>query len=156
MGAAVSHHPSGAGMICLDTNILLRAFLDDDPVQSAAARNLLSSLTRERPGFITFVTLTEMYWVMGMRQQIPKSRCLAVLRRLASIPELEFEDGEGFVQALALAEEGADFPDALIHVTAQQFTAAETVTFDRKAARRLGWRLLDADGSADEGSTARK
>lgn len=144
----MSNEISDTGFVCLDTNILLRAFLDDDPGQSATARDLLNSLTRNRPGFITFVTLVEMYWVMGMKQQIPKSRCLAVLRKLASIPELEFEDGEGFVQALALADEGADFPDALIHVTAQQFMATETVTFDRKAARRLGWRLLEPEEAA--------
>lgn len=139
--------PVLSGFVCLDANVLLRALLDDDPVQSAIARRFLGSLTRERPGFITFITLTEMYWVMGAGKGIPKSKCLAVLRRLASIPVLEFEDGEGFVQALELAEAGADFADALIHVTAQQFMATGTATFDRKAAKQLGWRLLDPDGA---------
>lgn len=143
--------PSSApSFICLDTNILLRAFFDDDPVQSALARDLLSSLSPERPGFITFITLTEMYWVMGSAHRIPKSTCLEVMRRLASISVLEFEDGEGFVQAITLAEEGADFADALIHVTAQQLMADEVVTFDRKAASRLGWRLLGAESGSDE------
>lgn len=139
MGAEVTE---SVELICLDTNVLLRAFLDDDHEQSTRAREFLSGLSRERPGFITFVTLTEMYWVMGAVHQLPKSRCLDVLRQLASIPEFEFEDGEGFVQAIALAEEGADFPDALIHVSAQHFLAVGTATFDRRAARVLGWRLL--------------
>ncbi len=131
------------GLICLDTNILLRVFLNDDPAQSSIARQFLSSLKRERPGFITFVTLAEIYWVLSARKGVTKAMCLETLRRLASTPVFEFEDGEGFVQALSLAEAGADFSDALIHVTAQQFIATETITFDRKAARQLGWRLLE-------------
>lgn len=149
LGAAVSPL-STPSLVYLDTNVLLRAFFDDDPIQSALARDLLSSLSPERLGFITFVTLTEMYWVMGSAHRIPKSKCLEVMRRLASIPVLEFEDGEGFVQAITLAEEGADFADALIHVTAQQFLADEVVTFDRKAAARFGWRLLGTESGADE------
>lgn len=130
------------GQVCIDTNVLLRAFFDDDPEQSALARDFLSSLDPERRGFITFVTLTEMYWVMSSAYRVPKNECLDVLNRLVATPAFEFEDGEGLVQAIALAENGADFPDALIHVTAQQFMTEGTVTFDRKASERLGWRLL--------------
>ncbi|MFT4259874.1 hypothetical protein [Microbacterium sp.] len=48
------------------------------------------------------------------------------------------------MRALAFAEEGADFADALINSTMEQFGAAETVTFDKSASERLGWRLLGA------------
>ncbi|WP_210413924.1 hypothetical protein [Protaetiibacter larvae] len=46
------------------------------------------------------------------------------------------------MRALALAEEGADFADALIAASGELFGVRETVTFDRAAARRLGWTSL--------------
>lgn len=137
--------PGIAGLVCLDTNVLLRAVLLDDPVQSPIAAEALRGLTRQNPGFITFVTLAEMYWVMTSSMGLSKDVCLTAIQRLVETETIEFDDGEGVVQALALAYEGADFPDALIHVTAQQFMSDGTVTFDRRAARRLGWRLLEAE-----------
>ncbi len=49
---------------------------------------------------------------------------------------------EGLVRALDLAEGGADFGDALVQGAVELFGVRETVTFDRAAARELGWRLL--------------
>ena len=49
------------------------------------------------------------------------------------------------MRALTLAEEGADFADALIQGNMELIGADETVTFDRDAAARLGWRLLADD-----------
>lgn len=51
-------------------------------------------------------------------------------------------DTNVLVRALLLAEEGADFPDALIHTSFEQSQCGEAVTFDRRAASRFGWRLL--------------
>ncbi|MFT4287446.1 hypothetical protein [Nocardioides sp.] len=58
------------------------------------------------------------------------------------MPQLEFDDGETVVEAIGLAHDGADFGEALIHGTSQLYGVSETVTFDRDAARRLGWRDL--------------
>ncbi len=38
-------------MIGLDTNVLVRYFAQDDPVQSRKASALIESLTAERPGY---------------------------------------------------------------------------------------------------------
>lgn len=130
------------GMVGLDTNVILRVMLDDDPVQSALARQVFLELSPGRPGFITSVTLAEVYWNLSRRQGLTRADCLAVVRRLVETEVLEFDDGEGVVRALELAEAGADFPDALIRGTYEQFSVAEAVTFDRKASGHLGWRLL--------------
>lgn len=89
------------------------------------------------------MTLAELYWALARQERFSKSDCLRVIRGLLASDNLEFDDGEGVVLALHLAEEGADFADALIHQTAEQFGASTTVTFDRKAAETLGWKLLD-------------
>lgn len=133
-----------AGLIGIDTNVILRAALGDDPVQSPIARTMLDSLTVDRPGFVTGATLVELYWVLNRQNRYPKEAALTLIRRLIESETLEFDDGEGVAEALYLAEEGADFADALINVTMRQFGTTETVTFDRRAADRLGWRLLDA------------
>ncbi|MFV0408085.1 MAG: PIN domain-containing protein [Propioniciclava sp.] len=92
---------------------------------------------------ISQVTLVEVYWVLSHSVRMPRMQYLAVLRSLVSTQVLEFDDGESVVRALALAEEGADFADTLIEGTMGLFGATETVTFDRNAAKNLGWRLLD-------------
>lgn len=128
----------------VDTNVLLRYLMKDDPAQYAVAGEFLESLTPESPGFITQVTLVEIYWVLSRAKRMPRETCLAVIRALVENEALEFDDAESVVRALTLAEEGADFADALIEGTMELFGAAETVTFDRSVANRLGWRLLTA------------
>lgn len=129
-------------MIGVDTNVLVRYVVRDDEAQFAAAAELLESLNRQQPGFITQVVLVELYWVLSRGYRYPTATCLDLIGALISTDSLEFEDGEGVVRALTLAEEGADFSDALIHGSMELFGVTETVTFDRRAAHHLGWRLL--------------
>lgn len=128
----------------IDTNVLLRVLLQDDPVQGPIAARFFRELGTDSPGFITQVTLAETYWVLARAKRLPRATCLAVIRRLVETEVLEFDDGESVVRALSLAEAGADFADALIQGAMELFGVDETVTFDRAAAERLGWTLLDA------------
>ena len=131
-------------LIGIDTNVLLRYLTRDDEAQHAAAEKVLLALTAESPGFITQVTLAELYWTLSRGFKYSKQQCLGIIRGLLWSETLEFDDGEGVVRALHLAEDGADFADALVQGTMEQFGATETVTFDRSAAEKLGWRLLEA------------
>lgn len=131
-------------MIGIDTNVLVRYLVRDDEEQHAEAAAVLEPLSPDAPGFVTQVTLAELYWVLVRSYGYPRSSCLEVLRGLLGTEALEFDDSEGAVRALTLAEEGADFADALIQGAMELFGVRETVTFDRAAAQRLGWRLLGA------------
>src|SRR5580698_5628714 len=52
-------------MIGLDTNVLLRYLVQDDPVQSTRATEILTrQLTEEEPGFVSLVTILEVVWVL--------------------------------------------------------------------------------------------
>lgn len=130
-------------MIGLDTNVLVRYLVRDDEGQFQRAAALLTALTRDRPGFVTQVTLVELYWVLTRSYAYPRDSALTVISQLASSEALEFDDAEGVVRALTLAHDGADFADALIQGAMELFGVTETVTFDRRAAGSLGWRLLD-------------
>lgn len=136
--------PGSPQLIGIDTNIILRAVLGDDEHQSPVAAALFRSLTPERRGFITQVALAEVFWVLSRLEDLPRERVLETIRRLVETDTLEFDDGETVARALIFAEGGADFADALIEGTMKYFGTTETVTFDRGAAEKLGWRLLEA------------
>lgn len=130
-------------MIGVDTNVILRHVLRDDAEQTPQATAFLNTLTRDRPGFVTHVVLAEVDWVLKRGYKVSREARLAVIRGLIATRELEFEDGESVVRALALAEDGADFADSLIAASAELFGIREVATFDQAAAKLLGWRLLE-------------
>lgn len=137
--------PGAGGMVGLDTNILLRAFVANGDPQEENAKALIRGLSKEHPGFIAQATLVEFFWTLRRGYRFSKSECLSIIDRLVRSPSIEFDDGEGVVRALMLAEGGADFPDALIHTTFEQFQCGEAATFDRKAAVSFGWRLVEPE-----------
>ena len=52
-------------MIGLDTNVLLRYLVQDDPGQSPRATEIITRrLTEEEPGFVSLVTILEVVWVL--------------------------------------------------------------------------------------------
>lgn len=129
-------------MIGIDTSVLVRALVDVEHPQHPIAAQALTSRTTADPGFITHITLVELFWVLRKSYGIDRESILAVIQALVETSTLEFEDGESVVRALALAEAGADFSDALIQGSMELFGIDETVTLDQAASRRLGWRLL--------------
>ena len=136
------------GLTGIDTNVLLRYLLRDDHAHYSLAERAFAQLTPESPGFITQVTLAETYWVLSRSLKLPRRECLTVMRRLFESEALEFDDAEGVGRAIALAENGADFGDALVQGAMELFGVTRTVTFDRRAAERLGWELLVPDEPA--------
>lgn len=125
-------------MIGLDTNILLRATLNDDPVQSPAAQQFLRNLGDERPGFVNLLVLMEFFWVLRSRYRLPQPRLVGVIRDLLQAEHLEFE-AFGVVGKALVAYEGrtADFPDAVIAMHNHELGADPTFTFDRDAAAAI-------------------
>ena len=129
-------------MIGLDSNVLLRHLVQDDPEQARLASAVLGELTAEEPGFVSLVALAEVAWVLRQGYKLPKPVVLDHLENLLSTKELEFEDAETVWTAVMQGRDGADFADALIADTAQLWGCEDVVTFDRRAADTLGMRLL--------------
>ncbi len=125
-------------MIGIDTNVLLRAMLDDDPVQSRSAQKLLKSLREEQRGFINLPVLTELFWVLRSRYKLPRQKLAALMRDLIGVEHIEFEALEVAGKALAAYEGGtADFADMVIALRNREFGADRTFTFDKEAAARV-------------------
>ena len=131
-------------MIGLDTNILLRATLNDDPVQSRAAQRLLRSLDEGERGFVNLLVLMEFFWVLRSRYKLPQARLAGVMHDLVGVEYIEFEALEVVGKALATYESGAaDFADMVIALRNRELGAANTFTFDKGAAKSVpGMELL--------------
>jgi predicted nucleic-acid-binding protein len=128
----------------IDTNVLVRYITRDDPYQTQIATTFMNSLTVEFPGFISLVVLAELFWVLDHSYKTSRTRIIYILQALLSSSELFIEDTELVYEAIAMYEEtSADFDDCLIAQCAYESGCQNVVTFDRKAARAIGMRLLD-------------
>jgi predicted nucleic-acid-binding protein len=131
-------------MIGLDTNILIRHLVQDDPVQSPKATQLIERrLTEENPGFISVVALVETAWVLQRSYALADHEIAAAVERILQIENLVVENQpEVFAAMSALREGRGSFADALIGAINAHAGCSRTLTFDRKALRLPGFELL--------------
>ena len=130
-------------MTGLDTNILVRYFTMDDPVQSGRAEALLDAFTVESPGYVSLVSLIELVWVLRSQYRMAKPELILWIDRLLDTPELTVESHAAVTQALRrFAGAKADFADCLIECSCHAGGCHETVTFDANASRHAGMKLL--------------
>lgn len=129
-------------MIGVDTNVLVRYIVQDDPAQGAAAAAVLDQRTASDPAFVTLVTLCELFWVLTGAYGFSRSEVLSALQTLLASPEVVVESETVARQAVLLASDGADFAEAIIRECAVKGGCEAVVTFDRRAARRAGMTLL--------------
>jgi predicted nucleic-acid-binding protein len=130
-------------MIGLDTNILVRYLTHDHPTQTAGAKKVTNSLSNDSPGFLSLIVIAELVWVLAISYRYGKKEIEQVLETLLRSRELIIERAEVVTQALRAFSAGrADFADYLIERCAHAAECQYTVTFDQKAARAAGMRLL--------------
>jgi len=122
-------------MIGLDTNVIVRYAVRDDPEQTAQADALFERLTARQPGFVATVALAETWWVLRQVYRLDRAAVIAFIRQLLASDELRVQDLAAARRALALAESGADFADALIAQAAEQAGCARVASFDQRAVR---------------------
>jgi predicted nucleic-acid-binding protein len=130
-------------MIGLDTNVLVRYFAQDDPAQAKKAGALIESLTPERPGYVTQVALVEVIWVLGRAYGVGRVEIAQVIETLLRTKEVVVEAAETVWKALRLyAGSSADFADCLMERACHEAQCEYTATFDIKAAKTTGMRLI--------------
>ena len=130
-------------MIALDTNVLVRFLVQDEPEQARIAGEMIERLTGTDPGFVGREVLVELVWVLERAYGYSRSEIAGALDGLLSATELVIEAADDVGPALELyRNDGFGFADLMIVAAARRVGAAELVTFDRKAARLPGVRLL--------------
>jgi predicted nucleic-acid-binding protein len=130
-------------MTGLDTNLIVRYFVKNDPAQTALVLNLIHSLTPSNPGWIGQATILELFWVLTRIYRIDKAGILRILGTLLSSKDLTIENDHAIRIAVEVYREGnADFTDCLIAASGRAAGCSRTVTLDRVAARDAGMELL--------------
>lgn len=123
-------------MIGLDTNVLVRFIVRDDPRQAEAATRLIESrCTAETPGLVSAIVLCELVWVLTRGYGYSRQEVARVIRRILTVQELRVEAPELAWRAIRRFETGrADFADYWIGLSNREAKADATFTFDVKAA----------------------
>ena len=130
-------------MTGLDTNVLVRYVMQDDPRQSLRATRLIESLRAEEPGFVPVVVLVELVWVLTGGYGLARSQLAMVLGKLLRSKELVVDRAELVAQALKrFSDDGADFADTLIERQAAAAGCSITVTFDAGAVKAAAMTLV--------------
>ena len=131
-------------MTGLDTNVLVRYFAQDDPIQSRKAIELIERrLTEDNPGFVSLVTMVETVWVLSRAYGLSDYEIAALVEGMLRSDTLVIQnEQEVFTAAAALRSGRGSFADALVSVLGLWAGCDVTVTFDKKAARMDGFALI--------------
>lgn len=116
-------------MLALDTNVLVRLLVIDDPAQCVRARALVEGT----PVRILRTVLLEAEWVLRARIGVERERIHAFFAGLLDTRNIEFEDEAVVRDAVDLHRRGFDFADAMHLASAG---AGGLASFDEKLVKR--------------------
>ena len=130
----------------LDTNVLIRHLVQDEPAQARlATRFITQECSRAEPVFINRIVLCETVWVLESAYGYSKEDIAGVLERIMQTQQFVIENVRAAWVALRLYRSSAiDFADCLLAETNRESGCIETVTLDKKAVRAGTMRLLSA------------
>lgn len=125
--------------LTVDTNILIRAFVDDDPRQGLLAQEAL----RQADGVVLItIVLCELVWVLTQTYGFRRPDIAAAIRRLTTTANVEM-DRPAVEAGLAMMDAGGDFADGVIAYEGRALGGEVFASFDRKAVK-----LLEGQGLA--------
>jgi predicted nucleic-acid-binding protein len=121
-------------MIGLDTNVLLRLFIEDDPAQSDRARRFVNAAAADEPCIVNPVVLAEFAWTLARNFKIRRQEVARLIEGVLSMDDLEVPFRRAAESALNAYRSGkADFPDYFLAKIDVELGRASTATFDRAA-----------------------
>jgi predicted nucleic-acid-binding protein len=131
-------------VIALDTNVLVRLLVEDDPGQVARARRLIDACSEAgETCLVTVATLCELEWVLDSVYGASRADVAEAVRNLLATPPFEVEDRAIVERALRrYTKEKGDLSDHLIGQVGRARGARTTYTFDRDLKRAEGFTLL--------------
>jgi predicted nucleic-acid-binding protein len=115
--------------IIADTNVLLRAALGDDPVQSASARRAIEGADAV---VVTQHALCEFAWVLKSNYRLRKDEIGFAISKLCAARNVVL-DSAALDSGLQIMEGGADFTDGVIAYEGRRLGGEMFVSFDKKA-----------------------
>ena len=116
-------------MIAIDTNVLVRLVVADDPAQARRARKLVE----KNEVVVATTVLLKAEWVLRSAYGFDRTQIAGAFRRFLGLPQVAPDAPAAIAQALDAYDAGLDFADAL-HLAATP-QADSFFTFDRRLAR---------------------
>jgi predicted nucleic-acid-binding protein len=130
-------------MIGLDTNVLVRYIMQDDPKQSPKANKLIEDLDDTNRGFISLVSIVEIVWVLSSCYDLTREQVAQALDVMLRTKQFAVEQADQVLRALRVfASSKADFADCLIERSAAHAGCEKTMTFDAGAAKHARMTLI--------------
>ena len=123
----------------LDTNLLVRYLVQDDPEQSRTAARYIEA----GACYINAIVLCELVWVLEAAYRYPRPVLVAAMEKILMTGDFEIEDRDVAWQALGdYRGARADFADCLIARRNAAAGCEETGTFDKRVKGIGDFRLL--------------
>ena len=119
--------------ITADTNVIIRAAIQDDREQSLQAAHALHEATLVA---LPLPALCEFVWVLRQGYKLPVADISDALQRLTNCANVVI-NRPAVEAGLALLNAGGDFADGVIAYEGNWSGAEEFVSFDKKAVARL-------------------
>ncbi len=119
--------------ITADTNVLVRALVQDDPDQAQAA---IAVLQQAEAIAVPLPVLCELVWVLRRVYGFSSADCCNSIETLIAARSVRV-DRPAVELGLRLLAAGGDFADGVIAFAGRSLGADRLVTFDQQAARLL-------------------
>ncbi len=131
-------------MRTLDTNVVVRLLIGDDPHQTPIAERAFLAAIASGGVYLPDVVLAEVAWVLrgyDLARQTRYDR----LERLVRSRGVVVDDIDAVIDALEHFRQGGDLADQLILARAARAGALPVLSFDQRFSRWEGVELLEAE-----------
>ncbi|WP_438752694.1 type II toxin-antitoxin system VapC family toxin [Pararhizobium sp. O133] len=118
--------------VIVDTNVLIRMFTRDHPVESPRAEELL----RSSEAVISNQTLCEMIWVLRRVYKFTAAELKQAVEYLLYVGPVVLDRG-AVAHGLSFMKAGGDFADGIIAFEGRRLGGEVFATFDKRAAAIL-------------------
>jgi predicted nucleic-acid-binding protein len=127
----------------LDTNVVVRLLIGDDPQQTPIAEQAFLSAIATGGVYLPDVVLAEVAWVLR-GYDLERATRYQLLERLVRTRGVVVDDIDAVIDALEQFSLGGDLADQLILARASSAAALPVLSFDRRFASSEGVQLLNS------------
>jgi len=126
-------------MKAIDTNVLLRLVVEDDPAQTAAAEHFIRG-----GAWVSILAVAEAVWVLSTNYGFSSQNISEALSILLEHPQLTFQETDAVAEALALYRNAPalGFSDCLMIALARKAGHLPLGTFDRRLGKVDGAQII--------------
>ena len=131
-------------MIGVDTNVLLRLFVNDDAAQYEKSQRFFEGRSKASPAYVSLIVVVELAWVLAVRYGYRQEAIINLIETLALSDDFVLERQAIVLNAVDVCRAGASrMADVLVAMVGTVDGCTKTMTFDRDAAKRVpGMELL--------------